>query len=151
MATVDASARVVDDADANACAYAKAACKEALAGKEGAETLLRVLEGATNKESADTEADTEALTFSLFDKDSSSNSTTPAPAPETHGAGDTPAPEPGRRNIDTDMERWRMKGSCWFGGGGGREQTSPKGKGGRACFLKCISNANGNANRGLEN
>ena len=103
MAIVDASARVVDDADANACAYAKAACKEALAGKEeGAETLLRVLEGATTKESADTEADTEALTFSLFDKDSdSSNNTTPAP--ETHGAGDTP--EPGRRNIDTDMER----------------------------------------------
>ena len=104
MATVDASARVVDDADANACAYAKAACKEALAGKEGAETLtlLRVLEGATNKESADTEADTEALTFSLFDKDSDSSINT-TPAPETHGAGDTP--EPGRRNIDTDMER----------------------------------------------
>lgn len=106
MATVDASARVVDDDDANACAYAKAACKEALAGKEeGAETLtlLRVLEGATNKESAPEETEVEALTFSLFDKDSdSSNNTTPAP--ETHGAGDTPEPEPGRRN-DTDMER----------------------------------------------
>ena len=79
MATVDASARVVDDADANACAYAKAACKEALAGKEeGAETLtlLRVLEGATNKESAPEETEVEALTFSLFDKDGDGTITT---------------------------------------------------------------------------
>ena len=101
MATVDASARVVDDADANACAYAKAACKEALAGKEGAETelLLRVLEGATNKESADTEAPTFSLLLAVSLEE-----------------------EGGNRN-DTDMEpndfdENERRGSCWFGGGG---------------------------------
>ena len=104
MATVDASARVVDDADANACAYAKAACKEALGRGKGAETPLRVLEGATTKEGDAEAADTPAATFSLSD---SSN---------------TPAPEGGNRN-DTDMEpndfdENERRGSCWFGGGG---------------------------------
>jgi len=117
VATVDASARVVDDADANACAYAKAACKEALAGKEGAETelLLRVLEGATNKESADTEAPTFSLLLAVSLEE-----------------------EGGNRN-DTDMEPndfGRMKGEGAVGSEeGARTELKPLSKEKRPALL----------------